>query len=540
MKKIFFFAAAALLSLSTYAAIPTFADPAKTWTVGETDSIDAWKWNSETTHGYAVIADDWYTFSVYAISKADPKASSPKQTWTSYTGKGTTGSEWPAREVFQGNAYYDNAKKAATGNTSRVYSYKVTNMSAVSLYANATDTNRYVCLAVLEGAGNEAVLVKADSAINDVDTILTLKGFDKTKTYTVLVYGNTASNCRLYEIAFSISGEDPDLNPKALAPTFSVKSGKYYEPFKVGLASSKSDKIYVSVNNGIYEEYTDSIEIDQYDVDYTLSAYATLTDAENSDTVEATYKLEHFVARPIFNARAKYEFAGITSEQINILTPATASKGTYVLDGDTVPSVNYIHEDNPDAGRDSFMIVSVKDYNDVTFRYKNSQDQLNTMKFAADYLQIDKKGFEVWIENVKSGDTIVFVVTAKGSTPRFDHTYSTASYLEPYMPADKTDPCYNMLGYVFTTPDAEIDNDYIGWKDLVYVVAEGGHSRVRIKEMDNGYRIAKILVGAYRGEPVEGIENQTVDAKAEKFFRNGQLIIRKNGVEYNVLGAEIK
>ena len=37
----------------------------------------------------------------------------------------------------------------------------------------------------------------------------------------------------------------------------------------------------------------------------------------------------------------------------------------------------------------------------------------------------------------------------------------------------------------------------------------------------------------------QGIEN--VEAvKAEKFYRNGQLIIRKNGVEYNVLGAEVR
>lgn len=40
-------------------------------------------------------------------------------------------------------------------------------------------------------------------------------------------------------------------------------------------------------------------------------------------------------------------------------------------------------------------------------------------------------------------------------------------------------------------------------------------------------------------ESEQGIEN--VEAvKAEKFYRNGQLIIRKNGVEYNVLGAEVR
>jgi len=532
MKKIFFFAAAAMLAVSTYAALPNYEEPVETWTVGQTAQLDEWKWNSETTHGYAVINNDWYTLSVYAISKADPKAGTPKQPWSSYTQKGTTSCEWPAREIFQGNAYYDNAKKAATANTSRVYSYKVTNMSAVSLYANSSDSSRYVCLAVLEGG----VLVAADSATNKIDTILTLKGFDKTKTYTVLAYGNTSSNSNLYEIAFSISGEDPDLDPKAVAPTFSVAANTYYEPFKVGLASSKADKIYYSINDAEYVQYTDSIEISEYGKDIKVSAFSTLEGAANSDTVEAVYKLVYFSARPVFNADKEYTFAGITAEQINILTPATASLSKYVMDGDTIPSTNYTQL--PHESRDSFMIVSVAGREDVTFRYKNSQNQNATMKFAADFLQMDKKGFEVWIENVKSGDTIVFVVTAKGSTaPAFDETYSSASYLNPYQPEDYNDPCYTD-GMVLTTSDARVEDNYSGWQDLVYVVAEGGHSKVRIKEKEGGYRLAKILVHAFRGED-HAVDNVNATIKAVKTIENGQLVIIKNGVRYNALGAQL-
>ncbi|MDY4514124.1 MAG: hypothetical protein SPD96_03960 [Paludibacteraceae bacterium] len=39
---------------------------------------------------------------------------------------------------------------------------------------------------------------------------------------------------------------------------------------------------------------------------------------------------------------------------------------------------------------------------------------------------------------------------------------------------------------------------------------------------------------------VEGIFNTTVEGQAEKFVRDGQLIIRMNGVEYNVLGAKLQ
>lgn len=35
------------------------------------------------------------------------------------------------------------------------------------------------------------------------------------------------------------------------------------------------------------------------------------------------------------------------------------------------------------------------------------------------------------------------------------------------------------------------------------------------------------------------VDNVNAAVKAEKFFRNGQLIIRKNGVEYNALGAQL-
>ena len=46
-----------------------------------------------------------------------------------------------------------------------------------------------------------------------------------------------------------------------------------------------------------------------------------------------------------------------------------------------------------------------------------------------------------------------------------------------------------------------------------------------------------ILVGD--AEPT-GMENAVIGNKAEKFVRDGQLIIRMNGVEYNVLGAKIQ
>ena len=326
-----------------------------------------------------------------------------------------------------------------------------------------------------------------------------------------------------------------EIIPVAAKPVFSVDPGTYFEPFKVAVESSSFDKIFVSINNGVFEEYSDSILIDQYDVDYTLSAYATLADAENSDTATVTYKLAHFVARPVFEARVKYEFAGVKSDEIKILSGDNATIGTYVMDKKECPSVNYIHMMNVEAGRDSFMLVSLANREDVLFRYKNGSDKNNIMKFAEEFTQCDGSNFEVWIDNVKGGDTIVFVVTAKGSTPQFDNNFSSACYIDAYQPDDDNDPCFTD-GIVMTASDAKVEDNYSGWQDLVYIVQEG-HSRVRIKEIKNGFRLAKILVGAYRG--VEAVENVNAAVKAIKTIENGQLVIIKNGVRYNALGAQL-
>ena len=323
---------------------------------------------------------------------------------------------------------------------------------------------------------------------------------------------------------------------KAGTPIFSVAEGEYYDPFKLALSATPADKIFVSLNNGIFEEYTDTIVIDQYDVDYVVTAFATYEGAENSDTVSATYKLIHFVPRPIFNARKTIRLDNITADDIQILSGDNATVGTYTMDGVPCPSVNYLHISNLE-GKDSVMIIGFKDREGLTLRYKNSSDKANALKLPAAYAQCDSKNFEFYVDDVQSGDTIVFVVTAKGSAPTFDHTYSSACYLDPYQPDDDTDPCFTD-GEVYTKSDADIKNDYIGWTNLVYIVQEG-HTKVRLKEVANGCRIAKIQIGAYRGEQ-QGIE-AVVDSssKAVKIFENGQLVIIKNGVRFNALGAQL-
>ena len=59
---------------------------------------------------------------------------------------------------------------------------------------------------------------------------------------------------------------------------------------------------------------------------------------------------------------------------------------------------------------------------------------------------------------------------------------------------------------------------------------------VVIKLVVNTSNIFGVRIDQLQGE---GVENVTENAKAVKFFENGQLIILKNGVRYNALGVQL-
>jgi hypothetical protein len=69
------------------------------------------------------------------------------------------------------------------------------------------------------------------------------------------------------------------------------------------------------------------------------------------------------------------------------------------------------------------------------------------------------------------------------------------------------------------------------WKTLEYKSMGGD---VQIKEFLGGYRISKIEVSGN-----QAVENVEAEVKSVKTFENGQLVIIKNGVKYNALGAQL-
>ena len=129
------------------------------------------------------------------------------------------------------------------------------------------------------------------------------------------------------------------------------------------------------------------------------------------------------------------------------------------------------------------------------------------------------------IKGTTAGDAIKLTVAAKG---RNAADFKDAAGVYPKqavaVSADLTLPA-KAAG-----AEGADEQGYI-WKELEYTSLGGD---VEIKEFDGGYRIKAIQVGA-----LQAVDNVFDGAKAVKAFENGQLIILKNGVRYNALGAKL-
>lgn len=137
-------------------------------------------------------------------------------------------------------------------------------------------------------------------------------------------------------------------------------------------------------------------------------------------------------------------------------------------------------------------------------------------------IQLDGNQRDITLTNVNVGDIITLYVNSKGDTGAqfVDGEKGTA-----FTGAVAVNP--NAAGIATALPGKASETD--AYPIQVQAIA----STVIIRETVAGYVLHKIEIAG-----AQGIDN--VEAvKAEKFYRDGQLIIRKNGVEYNALGAKL-
>jgi len=175
--------------------------------------------------------------------------------------------------------------------------------------------------------------------------------------------------------------------------------------------------------------------------------------------------------------------------------------------------------------------MTIKQLPNIKFSYKNSTQKTAFKVYYVTEgvnehgkIQMDGNQRDITIENVTVGDIITLYVNSKGDTgAQFaDNQKGTA-----FTGCVAVDP--NAVGIATALPGKA--NETEAYPIKVQAIA----STVIIRETVGGYMLQKIEIGA-----TTAVENVTENAKSEKFFENGQLVIIKNGVKYNALGAQIK
>ena len=163
----------------------------------------------------------------------------------------------------------------------------------------------------------------------------------------------------------------------------------------------------------------------------------------------------------------------------------------------------------------------------VVFQLKNGSDKAKAfVVYPGKCYEFGGKNGILILKNTQPGDKIVLTAAAKGS--------SEANFAGDGFPVNAAAVSADLVLPAKNKDKAETegyDKEGYLWKEIEFVSLGG---EVQIKEFAGGYRISKIQVGAG-----QGVDNVNADVKAVKTFENGQLVIIKNGVRYNALGAQL-
>jgi hypothetical protein len=165
----------------------------------------------------------------------------------------------------------------------------------------------------------------------------------------------------------------------------------------------------------------------------------------------------------------------------------------------------------------------------VVFQIKNGSDKAKAfVVYPGKCYEFGGKNGILVLKGTKAGDVIKLTAAAKGDKVA-NFKDETGAYPKNAVPvsADLTLPAKDKA----KAETGDYDKEGYCWKVLEFKSAGGD---VEIKEFAAGYRVKVVEVG---GE--QAIENVEAEVKSVKTFENGQLVIIKNGVKYNALGAQL-
>lgn len=174
--------------------------------------------------------------------------------------------------------------------------------------------------------------------------------------------------------------------------------------------------------------------------------------------------------------------------------------------------------------------LSIAQLPNIKFTYKNSAVKTAFKVYyitegvnAKGKIQMDGNQRDITLTNVNVGDVITLYVNSKGDTGA---QFADGDKGTAFTGAVAVNP--NATGIATALPGKS--NETEPYEIKVQAIA----STVIIRETAGGYILHKIQIGE-----LQGIDNTNAAVKVEKFYRDGQLIIRKNGVEYNALGVQL-
>lgn len=225
-----------------------------------------------------------------------------------------------------------------------------------------------------------------------------------------------------------------------------------------------------------------------------------------------------------FFAAALVAATTINAETYDFSTYAT--EADWVITGAT-KNASETKEDKLvyDIKADVEAVVSPKGVENIQFSIKNTKDKNKAFNInLGNSFEFGGKNGIIKLSGVQVGTSIKLVVAAKGKD---DANFADATNAYPKgaiaVSTDLTCPAKNSEG---------ADEKGYVWKTLEYQATSGN---VEIKEFAAGYRISSLTIGG-----TTAIDNTVVEAKATKYMENGALVIVKNGVKYNALGAVIE
>lgn len=177
--------------------------------------------------------------------------------------------------------------------------------------------------------------------------------------------------------------------------------------------------------------------------------------------------------------------------------------------------------------------MSIAQLPNIKFSYTNSAVKTAFKVYyitegvnAKGKVQLDGNQRDITFTNVKVGDFITLYVNSKGDTGA---QFADGDKGTAFTGAVAANASAAGIGSALPGKSNETD----AYEIKVQAIA----STVVIRETAGGYILHKIVIGDAGSQ--QAIENAEVAEKAAKFFENGQLVIIKNGVKYNALGAKL-